>query len=129
MCIESESLTDSLLDQEGMMAKQVIENLIDDLEGGPATKTIRFGIDGTEYEIDLNDDNAEYLEKTLADHAAKGRKVTRVKTVKAGNGRANSDETATIRAWALAHGHDVKPRGRVPANLVQAYREAHGAPA
>ncbi|MFZ5870986.1 MAG: BREX-2 system adenine-specific DNA-methyltransferase PglX [Actinomycetota bacterium] len=33
-----------------------------------------------------------------------------------------------IRAWARAHGYDVGDRGRLPADVVRAYREAHGEP-
>jgi len=33
---------------------------------------------------------------------------------------------ATVRAWAKDQGIDVPPRGRVPAELVEQYRQAHG---
>lgn len=32
--------------------------LVDDLDGEPAAETVRFGIDGATYEIDLSTDNA-----------------------------------------------------------------------
>ena len=40
--------------------------LEDDLTGGPAGQTIRFAVDGTGYEIDLNAKNAAALRKQLA---------------------------------------------------------------
>lgn len=38
-------------------------------------------------------------------------------------GAARSD-TADIRAWARAHGHAVKDRGRIPAEVIAKYRSA-----
>lgn len=35
------------------MAQKVTVALEDDIDGGPAQETVRFGFDGTEYEIDL----------------------------------------------------------------------------
>jgi hypothetical protein len=36
------------------MAQKIRTLLIDDLDGSAAEGTVRFGLDGTEYEIDLN---------------------------------------------------------------------------
>lgn len=41
------------------MATRTVIELIDDLDGSEATETVRFGLDGTEYEIDLAGQNAE----------------------------------------------------------------------
>jgi hypothetical protein len=40
--------------------------LEDDLDCGPAEETVRFGIGGTEYEIDLNATNAAAVRRQLA---------------------------------------------------------------
>jgi len=40
------------------MATKTTIALEDDLEGGPADETLRFGLGGAEYEIDLNAKNA-----------------------------------------------------------------------
>ena len=45
------------------MARELIEKLIDDLDGSEATETVTFGLDGTSYEIDLNKKNAAALRK------------------------------------------------------------------
>ena len=37
-----------------------------------------------------------------------------------------STDTAAIRAWALANGHPVGDRGRLPAEVVSAYQSAQG---
>jgi hypothetical protein len=41
------------------MAQRTVVELTDDLRGGPATRTIEFGLDGKSYVIDLSDANAE----------------------------------------------------------------------
>ncbi|MGN6172881.1 MAG: Lsr2 dimerization domain-containing protein, partial [Streptosporangiaceae bacterium] len=43
--------------REAGMAQKVIVALEDDLDGGPADETVRFGIDGAAYEIDLSKKN------------------------------------------------------------------------
>jgi hypothetical protein len=40
------------------MAQKITVVLEDDLDGGPADQTVRFGLDGAEYEIDLSISNA-----------------------------------------------------------------------
>ena len=49
--------------------------LIDDLDGSAAEGTVRFGLDGTEYEIDLNAGHAEQLREALAAYVRAGRRV------------------------------------------------------
>jgi len=56
------------------MAQRVTVELEDDLEGGPAVETVRFGFAGSEYEIDLSAKNASALRQRIApyiDHARK----------------------------------------------------------
>jgi hypothetical protein len=43
------------------MAQKITVTLEDDLDGGPADQTVRFGLDGAEYEIDLSARNAAAL--------------------------------------------------------------------
>ena len=38
------------------MAKRVVVELVDDLTGKPGATTVRFGLDGVDYEIDLADE-------------------------------------------------------------------------
>ena len=49
--------------------------LIDDLTGDKADKTVLFGIDGREFEIDLSRDHAGEFRDNLARYLAKARKV------------------------------------------------------
>ncbi len=48
------------------MATKITVALEDDLDGGPAEETVRFGVDGSEYEIDLNKKNAGAFRRQLA---------------------------------------------------------------
>lgn len=57
------------------MATKTTVALEDDLGGGPADETVRFGRGGTEYEIDLNRENAWAFRKQLAPFVEHARKV------------------------------------------------------
>ena len=48
------------------MAQKIQTLFIDDLDGSAAEGTVRFGLDGTEYEIDLNARHAQELRDALA---------------------------------------------------------------
>ena len=43
------------------MAQKIQTLFIDDLDGSEAEGTVRFGLDGAEYEIDLNAEHAQAL--------------------------------------------------------------------
>jgi nucleoid-associated protein Lsr2 len=114
------------------MATQTKVELIDDLTGGKADETVMFAIDGREYEIDLSLDNAGELRDNMARYLAKARKLTAVPTSRArsnGNGgnRASVDreQLRAIREWARQHGHNVSDRGRISAEIKQAFDAAH----
>lgn len=104
------------------MAQQVKVLLIDDLDGGEAAETVRFGLDGKDYEIDLSDAHANELREVLARFAAQGRKLSKV------SGAAYHRTTVptkrdnrAIREWAQANGHELSDRGRIPDNIIEAY--------
>ena len=58
------------------MAQKVQIILEDDLDGSEASQTISFALDGTSYEIDLNDKNAAVLRDALATYVGHARKVS-----------------------------------------------------
>ena len=39
--------------------------------------------------------------------------------------RSNRDQTAAIREWARANGHEVSDRGRISKSVMQAYQTAN----
>lgn len=112
------------------MAQRVQVQLVDDLNGEEAQETIRFGLDGTEYEIDLTTDNAFELRSTLAQYLNVARKASsgrRGQSGQRGNStsRTKRDEVQKIRQWAQDNGHNPSSRGRVSQAIVDAYNEAN----
>jgi hypothetical protein len=109
------------------VAQKVQTLLIDDIDGGEAEGTVRFGLDGTSYEIDLSVAHQAELRGALARFIAAGRKVPwagprRAVRRAAGDGAGAME----VRAWARSQGIEVKDRGRIPAGIAARYREATG---
>ena len=111
------------------MAQKVNIVLVDDLDGSEATESVSFGLDGTSYEIDLNDANAARLRDALAEFVGHARKVA--SGSRRGGGRRAAASTSggpsakEIRDWARNSGYDVPDRGRVSAEVREAYAAAH----
>src|SRR5665213_182115 len=55
------------------MAKNVVVQIVDDIDGVEAAESISFALDGKSYEIDLNAKNAASLRKAFAPFIEKGR--------------------------------------------------------
>ncbi|NSX38867.1 Lsr2 family protein [Pseudarthrobacter oxydans] len=104
------------------MATRTVIELIDDLDGSEATETVRFGLDGTEYEIDLAGQNADELRGILGRFLDAGRKTAgNAKSVPAVRRLAPAADVKAVRAWAAENGIDVNSRGRVKDDVVQRY--------
>lgn len=109
------------------MAQTVKIILTDDIDGGEATETVTFAIDGRAYEIDLNQDNATALRETLNPYCKAGRKASGTNSRrKTTTSPQRNTETRKIRAWAQENGYEVGPRGRIHKDIVDAYRQATG---
>jgi hypothetical protein len=111
------------------MAQKHIVQLIDDLDGGTADETVSFALDGANYEIDLSEKNAARLRDALAEYVANGRRANRAARQSGGaaaprrarSGRGDREQTAAIRDWARKNGFKVGEKGRIPANILDAY--------
>jgi hypothetical protein len=106
------------------MATRISVALEDDLDGGPADETVRFGLGSAEYEIDLNKKNARAFRKQLApfiEHARRAGRGQRRRPVRTASSRQRSGD---IRAWAKDNGIPVSDRGRIPASVVAQYDAA-----
>src|SRR5215471_4865941 len=104
------------------MAQKVTVALEDDLDGGPATETVRFAFGGTDYEIDLNAKNAKAFRKKLAPYVEHSRKAGRAqRRPRTSSSRHRSSD---IRAWAKEQGIAVSDQGRIPASVVEQYETA-----
>ena len=114
-------------DAEAGVAQKIIVTLEDDMDGGPADETMHFGLDGSEYEIDLSKKNADRFRKALAPFTGHARRVASRGQVRLGGRTASTRQrSADIRAWAKEHGIPVSERGRIPANVVEQYEAAGG---
>jgi nucleoid-associated protein Lsr2 len=111
------------------MAQKIQTLFIDDLDGSEAEGTVRFGLDGTEYEIDLNAEHAQALRDALARYVQAARRSGGAPRRPARGGRrprADGVDSTAVREWAKAQGIEVKDRGRVPAELVVKFKTATG---
>jgi hypothetical protein len=113
------------------VAQKITTLFIDDIDGGAAEGTVRFALDGTEYEIDLNAKHSEELRSALGKYVSHARKVggsarRAGRTAGRGRGAGSTLNTTEIRNWARENGYDIKDRGRVPADLVAKYQAATG---
>lgn len=110
------------------MAKTTIIQLVDDLDGSDAHETVKFGLDGLSYEIDLNKKNADKLRLALTPYVAAGVKVSG-RSKPAAHRRpaaADRDQNQAIRDWAARKGLEVAPRGRIRAEIVEQYHRDAG---
>lgn len=98
--------------------------LIDDLDGSEAHQTVKFALDSTAYEVDLSDANATELRSILSRFAEKARR-TGGRRQAAADTRTAAVDTKAVRAWAVAQGLDINPRGRVPESIIQQYVAAN----
>lgn len=116
--------------RNGAAVAQKVQTLfIDDLDGSAAEGTVRFGLDGTEYEIDLNAEHAQALRDALARYVSAARRggAGARRPVRSGRkAQANGLNTTEVREWAKAQGIEVKERGRIPAELVVKFKAATG---
>lgn len=112
------------------MAQKVQIQLLDDMDGSEAVGTVSFGLDGTEYEIDLNWPHTAELRAAIGKYAEHARKVTGRSVPRQRRGTRNAEarsSTQAIREWAAAQSDiSIKERGRIPEWVVARYRAAQG---
>jgi hypothetical protein len=107
------------------VAQRTRIELVDDIDGTDADETVRFGLDGVSFEIDLSKKNAAKLRDQLALFVGSARKTGGRRRRGAGvRPGAVSGTTADIREWARANGYEVSDRGRIPADIRAAYEAA-----
>ena len=113
------------------MARQIIENITDDIDGSADAQAVEFGYAGIDYIVDLGKKNRVALEKALKPYIQAGTKVS--KRASRGNTRGNTrrrrsgsngTDVAAVRAWAHENGYEVSTRGRIPGALLEAYQAA-----
>ncbi|MFJ6752703.1 MULTISPECIES: Lsr2 family protein [unclassified Streptomyces] len=107
------------------MAQKIVTIYTDDLTGEESTEaaTHTLALDGVTYEFDLSPDSYDQLLEAVAPFTRVGRRTGKGKKA-ARKGASSGENTAEIRAWAKANGFDVNDRGRVPAEIREAYTKA-----
>jgi hypothetical protein len=113
------------------MAQKVTVSLIDDLDGDQADETVEFGLDGKNYEIDLSSGNANKLRDALSAYVTAARRPGGRRR-SGGGGAAGAasrrpsvdrEQNQAIRDWARKRGMKVSDRGRIPAEVLEAYHQ------
>ena len=103
--------------------------LIDDLDGESADETVEFGLDGKVFEIDLSKGNAGRLRDALAEFVGAARKAGGVRRRSAAAATPprrpsiDREQNQAIRDWARKRGMKVSDRGRIPAEVLEAYHQ------
>jgi Lsr2 len=113
------------------VAQKVTVALIDDLDGDQADETVQFGLDGKNYEIDLSSKNADRLRDVLADYVSAARRPSGGRRARSGPAASapsarpsvDREQNQAIRDWARKHGMKVSDRGRIPADVLEAYHQ------
>jgi len=116
------------------MAKETITRLIDDLDKSEADETVKFGLDGVQYEIDLSAKNASKLREALRPYVEAGTKIGKLPgTVgrvspsrRRSSQAADREQNRAIRQWARSQGKEISDRGRIPEEIVAEYHASAG---
>ncbi len=103
------------------MAQKITVALQDDLDGGVADRTVRFGLGGVDYEIDLSEPNARAFRDQLAPFVEHARKAVRTGSGRPLRSASSRHRSEAIRAWAKVQGLPVSDRGRIPAGVIERY--------
>ncbi len=103
--------------------------LVDDLDGDAADETVEFGVDGKNYEIDLSKNNAGKLRDALAEFVGAARRTGGARRRMAAAATVvrrpsiDREQNQAIREWARKRGMKVSDRGRIPAEVLEAYHQ------
>lgn len=115
--------------------QRVNVELIDDLDAETAAvETVRFSVDGTRYEIDLNAEHYSEFQQVLERFTAAaratgpGRKVSRPAAKKTTRATVDREQLTAMRQWGRDHGFELSDKGRVPVAVQEAYHAAQAKP-
>ena len=106
------------------MAQKIQTLLVDDIDGSEAEGTVRFGLDGAQYEIDLGERNAQKFAEVLKPYLAAARRIGDDRPKPPSNARIDRTQLAAMRSWARNHGYQVSDRGRVSQEIQDAYHSS-----
>jgi hypothetical protein len=111
------------------MAKRTIEVFHDDLDGSEGASTVKFGLDGKSYEIDLSEAHEKELRKALEKYVGAATQVSAAGAASSGRRKYGTGpvrrDTKHIREWLRGEGVEISDRGRIPTDLMNRYNAAH----
>lgn len=112
------------------MVQKVVTELVDDITGEPAVETITFTVRGVTYEFDASAETAREFDEALAGYVESARRVGKASAStghvrSAGRAAVDREQSQAIREWAKQNGHQVSARGRISANVREAFEAAH----
>jgi len=108
------------------MVSKVAVVVTDDIDGSPEAETVKFGLDGTTYEIDLGEANRSKFNAAFAPYIEAGRRISRTRTPSsASRSSAPKVDNMAVRAWAKERGLHVSERGRLSAEVLRQYEAAN----
>ncbi|HET9873198.1 MAG TPA: Lsr2 family protein [Propionibacteriaceae bacterium] len=114
------------------MAQRTVVAYYSDLSGVAISDddaSVRFSLDGANFEIDLSPEEQAALREALAPFLSAARTVGKVEAHRRRAAQEteafNEPPAPLLRGWARENGFDVPARGRVPALVREAYRAAH----
>lgn len=115
------------------MAERILRQLIDDINGADIPEgegeRVAFSLRGVDYQIDLSAANVAKLDKAIKPYVEaatkvgghRGRRATKSTST---SGATPKEQLAEIRAWARKKGYEVSDRGRIKAEIVEAFEAA-----
>jgi hypothetical protein len=111
------------------VARTYVQVIKDDLTGeiieDGAAETVEFSVNGKSYTIDLSRQSAADFHQGLEKYIAVATKVgAPVKARRPGSVRAEKEQLAAIRSWAQQNGYKIAARGRISAEILDAYHKA-----
>ncbi|SIL85891.1 histone-like nucleoid-structuring protein Lsr2 [Mycobacteroides abscessus] len=116
------------------MAERILRQLIDDINGFDIPdgegERVAFSLRGVDYQIDLSAANVAKLDKAMKPYVeaatkVAGRRSRRAAKSASASGATSKEQSATIRAWARKQGYEVSDRGRIKADIVEAFEDAN----
>lgn len=96
-------------------------SVFDDIDNKPLSEeeliVIRFSVDGKDYLLDVSQENADKFHAALDPFIKAARHPVKKDT--------RRYKPADVRAWAAKHGYQVAERGKIPNEVILAYRNAN----
>jgi hypothetical protein len=135
LSLRSQMRGQTFLEGDTTVAKRTIHVLVDDIDGGDADETVKFALDGVQYEIDLSKKNASKLRDAFSPFLAAGTKLGRGGVVVGGRAAtarvrggaaADREQNKAIREWAQGKGIPVSDRGRIKQEIVERFNAEAG---